>query len=82
MQKVGLRLDSYSVRLMILSVSIIVTVVFVLEEDGFVRKVASKGDCCYSKTGERTLEAVPAGEWAGVSPCLTVAMRAVRGLFL
>lgn len=32
---------------------------FVLDKDGFVCKVSSKGDSGYSKARERSLEAIP-----------------------
>lgn len=46
--------------------------VVVLEEDSLICEVASKGDSSYSETRERALEAVPARERTGVSPCLAV----------
>ena len=56
------------------SVSVAVSVI-VLEEDGLVCEVASKGDSGDTETGEGALESVPAREGAGVSPGLAVGLR-------
>lgn len=49
--------------------------VVVLEEDGLVGKVTSKGDSGDTEAGEGALESVPAREGAGVSPGLAVELR-------
>lgn len=65
---------SYSV--VVLAVAALAVSMVILEEDSLVGKVAGKGDGGYSETWESALEAVPAREWAGISPGLTV----TRGL--
>lgn len=54
------------------SVTRLAVSVFILDEDSFVGKVAGECDSRYSETGEGALEAIPSGERACVSPCLTV----------
>lgn len=59
----------------ILSVANLAVSMLILDENSLVCEVTGKGNSRNSKTGEGALEAVPAGEWAGVSPCLTVGRR-------
>jgi hypothetical protein len=47
-----------------------VTVVVILQEEVLVCAVGSEGNGSNSETGEKTLEAVPAGEGTGVAPSL------------
>ena len=44
---------------------------FVLDKSCFVRKITSKGNCCYSETRESALESVESRKWSSVSPSLT-----------
>lgn len=53
-------------------VALAVVVVVILDKDGLVGKVSCESDGRYAETRESTLEAVPAREWAGISPGLTV----------
>lgn len=59
----------------ILSVANLAVSMLILDENSLVCEVTGKGNSRNSKTREGALEAVPAGEWAGVSPCLTVGRR-------
>jgi len=62
----------------ILSVANLAVSMFILDENSLVCEVTGKGDGRNSETREGALEAVPAGEWASVSPCLTVGRRSER----
>jgi hypothetical protein len=54
-------------------VGLFMTVCVIVREENFlVDAVASKKDSRSSKTGEQSLEAIPAREGTCVSPCLTV----------
>ena len=67
--------SSSSSLVVVVSVGSVSMGVVVLEEDGLVGKVTSKGDSGDTETRERALESVPAREGAGVSPGLAVGLR-------
>jgi hypothetical protein len=52
-------------------VVLLAVVVLVLEKEVLVAAIDSEGDCRDAETGETTLETVPAGVGALVSPGLT-----------
>lgn len=54
------------------SMAMSVVTVIVREENLFVGQIASKKDSRRSKTGEESLEAVPAREGTCIPPCLTI----------
>jgi len=60
------------VRPLVVALAVVcVTVVVILQEEVLVCAVGSEGNGSNSKTGEKTLKAVPAGKGAGVAPSLT-----------
>lgn len=50
----------------------VAVLVWVFQEQRFVYAVHSEGACSYSKAWESSLESIPSGERASVSPCFTV----------
>lgn len=60
------------VRPLVVALAVVcVTVVVILQEKVLICAVGSEGNGSDSETGEKTLEAVPAGKGTGVAPNLT-----------
>lgn len=57
--------------MMPLSVTLTMSMVIILHEHSLIRTVRRKRYRRNSQSWRRSLKSVPAGEWAGVSPCFT-----------
>lgn len=60
------------VRPLVVALAVVcITVVVIFQEEVLVCAVGSEGNGSNSETGEKSLEAVPAGKGSGVAPSLT-----------